>query len=143
MSSDVRFTVPYLIPPSGNHYKIPTHYTDARGNRHLGFKITKHAKAYYDAVTIFARGASLIPHDPREWKHTRYRVVLDVYLGRGQRGDFDNFWKTGLDALVKTGIIHSDAAVDGMESRCAVHKDQRDNPRTEYQIWRLEPHGKS
>lgn len=139
MSSEVKFTVLHLIPPSGNHYKIPTHYTDRDGNRHLGFKITKHAKAYYEAATLFARGESVIPDDPHTWKQTRYSVIMDVYLGKGQHGDFDNFWKTGLDALVKAGVIHSDAAVDGYESRCVVHKDQRENPRTEYHVRRIDP----
>ena len=129
MSSRVSFTVPYLIPPTGNHYKKPCRYIGKDGGLHLGFKITKEAQAFYDAVAIFARGESV--------EEGSYSVFIDVYLGRGQRGDFDNFWKCGLDALVKAGVIHSDAAVDGLESRCVVHKDQRDNPRTEYQVRRI------
>lgn len=126
----LEFTVPMVVP-SGNHYKRPCRYIGKDGGLHLGFKVTKEAQAYYDAVAIFARGESVADED------ARYSVFIDVYLGRGQRGDFDNFWKCGLDALVKAGVIHSDAAVDGLESRCVVHKDQRDNPRTEYQVRRI------
>jgi Holliday junction resolvase RusA-like endonuclease len=43
-----------------------------------------------------------------------------------------------MDALENCGVIHNDSAVDGEHSRCVVHKDQRDNPRTEYTITRLE-----
>jgi Holliday junction resolvase RusA-like endonuclease len=128
------FTVPYLIPPTGNHYKRPMKYIGKDGGLHLGFKVTKQAQAFYDAVAIFARGETVAVVDEREWKRIRYGVTIDVYLGPRQRGDFDNFFKCGLDALVHAGVIHSDAAVDGAESRCVVHTDQRDNPRTEYQV---------
>lgn len=141
MSSDeIHFTVPYLIPPSGGHYKEPCKYIGRDGGLHLGFKVTKAAKAYYDAVAIFARGATVAPETDAERRRVQYGVRIDVYLGAKQRGDFDNFWKCGLDALVHCGMIHSDAAVDGENSKCVVHKDERDNPRTEYQITRLETH---
>lgn len=136
--SPVEFTVPYLIPPGGNHYKRPCKYIGKDGSLHLGFKITKDAKAYYDAVAIFARGQTVAPQTDAERRRVRYGVRIDIYLGERQRGDFDNFWKCGLDALVKCGAIHTDAAVDGEHSKCVVHKDERDNPRTIYQITRLE-----
>src|SRR5215471_6528965 len=94
------FTVPYLIPPSGNHYKKPCRYVGRDGCLHLGFKTTKEARAYYDAVAIFAQGRTIAPFDAKERTKTRYNVQIDVYLGPNQRGDNDNFLKCGLDALV-------------------------------------------
>jgi Holliday junction resolvase RusA-like endonuclease len=134
----VTFTVPYLIPPSGNHYKRPCKYTGRDGARHLGFKLTKAAKAYYDATAIFARGRTVAPATDAERRKVRYSVRMDVYLPPKGRGDFDNFWKAGLDALVHCGMIHSDSAVDGEHSRAIVHKDERENPRTTYLVERLE-----
>lgn len=138
MENVIAFTVPYLIPPSGGHYKAPTRYIGRDGYSHLGFKRTKETKAYYDAVAIFAGGRTVAPHTDAERKRARYSVRIDVYLGARQRGDFDNFWKCGLDALIHCGVIHNDSAVDGEESRCVVHKDDRSNPRTEYLVTRME-----
>lgn len=135
---EISFTVPYLIPVTGNHYKRPCKYTGRDGFRHMGFKITNEAKAYYEAVAIFAQGRTVAPQTDAQRRRVRYAVQIDVYLGARQRGDFDNFWKCGLDALVKCGAIHADSAVDGEHSRCIVHKDERDNPRTQYLITRLE-----
>jgi Holliday junction resolvase RusA-like endonuclease len=133
--STVSFTVLYLTPPSGNHYKSPCRYTGRDGHSHMGFKLTKAAKAYYDATAIFARGQSVAPASDSERRTVRYLVKMDVYLAEKQRGDADNFLKCGLDALVNCGVIHSDANV----FRCvaSVHKNQRTNPRTEYHIERL------
>jgi Holliday junction resolvase RusA-like endonuclease len=142
--NELRFTVPYLIPPSGNHYKKPCKYIGKDGGLHLGFKLTKQARAYYDAVAIFLRGETVAPATDAERRRSQYGVTIDVFLPPKARGDFDNFWKAGLDALVHAGAIHTDAAVDGSASRCIVHKDQRDNPRTEYRIIRMEiQHGKN
>ena len=138
IENEVAFTVPYLIPVSGNHYKKPCKYIGRDGSLHMGFKLTKEAKAYYDAVAIFARGRSVAPATDAERRKVRYEVRIDVYLPPKGRGDFDNFWKCGLDALVHCGVIHSDNAVDGEHSRCVVHKDERTNPRTEYFVTRLE-----
>lgn len=134
----ISFTVLYCIPPSNNHYKRPCKYIGRDGGLHLGFKVTKEAKAYYDAVAIFSQGRTVAPPTDADRKRVRYSVRMDVYLGERQRGDFDNFWKCGLDALTNCGVIHSDAAVDGEHSKCVVHKDQRTNPRTEYLVTRLE-----
>jgi Holliday junction resolvase RusA-like endonuclease len=132
------FTVPYLNPPSGNHYKAPTRYIGRDGSLHLGFKLTKETKAFYAAVAIFARGRTVAPQSEKERHKARYAVEINVYLPHRGRGDFDNFFKAGLDGLVYCGVIHNDAAVDGDRSKCVVHKDERDNPRTQYLITRLE-----
>jgi Holliday junction resolvase RusA-like endonuclease len=132
----VSFTVMYLIPPSGNHYKRPTKYIGRDGSLHLGFKLTKETKAYYEAVAIFARGATVAPITDADRRKTKYEVHMDVYLGPKMRGDEDNFAKAGIDALVRAGVIHSDHCSHNIIN---VHRDQRDNPRTEYQVERLEP----
>lgn len=138
MEDFIAFTVPYLNPPSGNHYRDPCKYKGKDGSLHLGFKITKNAKAYYEATAIFARGRTVAPETAAERRKARYTVRIDVYLPPKGRGDFDNFWKCGLDALVHCGVIHSDDAVDGEHSNCVVHKDERYNPRTEYFVSRME-----
>lgn len=136
------FTVPYLIPPSGNHLKRPCKYIGRDGSLHLGFKLTRETKAYYDAVAIFAGGQTVAPETDAERRRARYTVEVDVYLGERQRGDADNFLKCGIDGLVRAGVIHSDANV--YQSLARVHKDERDNPHTTYLVTRLEEqHGKN
>ena len=138
IESVVEFTVPYLIPPTVNHYTKTCYYRGKKdGASHRGRKLTPEAQAYRDAVAVFAQGRSVSPETAKERKRVRYSVYMDVYLGPRQRGDFDNFWKSGLDALVRCGCIHSDANVEGEFSRCIVHKDQRDNPRTTYDVRRI------
>jgi crossover junction endodeoxyribonuclease RusA len=111
--SCVRFTVP-LIPPSVNHYVKHT-----RNGRHY---VTAEAKAFKEAVAIFAKGRV---------EADEYLVVSIVWLGAGQRGDVDNFPKVVLDALVDAGVIHSDAAV--REIRFRKERDPK-NPRTEIEV---------
>ena len=130
----VTFTVPYLRPPSGNHYKAPCVYRDRNGYPRRGFKVTPEAKAFKEAVAIFARGRTVAPPDALKRK-THYDVKMTVVLGPRNRGDEDNFHKVGLDALVDAGIIHSDAYAHCV---CNVIRDQRANPRTEYTVTRLE-----
>jgi Holliday junction resolvase RusA-like endonuclease len=137
-SSQIQFTVPLLVP-STNHYKRPCKYIGKDGCLHLGFKLTKDAKAYRDAVAIFARGQTVAPPTDTERRKVKYTVQMDVYLSQGQRLDSDNALKVGLDSLVWCGVIHSDANV--YESRAIIHKDERDNPenpRTTYLVIRLE-----
>jgi Holliday junction resolvase RusA-like endonuclease len=128
----VAFTVPYLTPPSGNHYKAPCLYRDRNGVAHRGYKVTPQAKAYKDAVAIFARGRTVAPLDALK-KKTHYDVQMTVVLGHRERGDEDNFHKVGLDALTHAGVIHSDAYAHCV---CNVVRDDRENPRTEYTIRR-------
>jgi Holliday junction resolvase RusA-like endonuclease len=137
IEEEVTFTVPYLIPPTVNHYTRTCYYRGKDGASHKGKKQTPEAKAFKAAVAVFAQGRTVAPETPKERKMVRYAVRIDVYLGPRARGDFDNFWKCGLDALVGCGVIHSDAAVDGENSKCVVHKDQRDEPRTKYTVRQL------
>jgi crossover junction endodeoxyribonuclease RusA len=111
--SKLHITVP-LVPPSVNAYVRHT-----RTGRHY---ITKAAKAYKQAVAIFAAGRSVAGD--------MYCLDVCVYLAKGQRGDGDNMFKCVADGLVEAGVIHSDAAIKvwGMK----VERDWS-NPRTE--IW--------
>jgi Holliday junction resolvase RusA-like endonuclease len=114
----VRFTVP-LVPPSVNHYKLPS--------RDGGYYLTPEATAFKDAVALLSGGQHLVAK--------RYAVNLAIYLGRGQRGDIDNFPKCVLDGL-KDYVIGSDAAV----KRLLIDLDRdAHNPRTEIEVatqWR-------
>jgi hypothetical protein len=132
MEDVVTFTVPYLTPPSGNHYKAPCAYRDRQGRPRRGFKLTPEAKAYKEAVAIFAHGRTVAPPDAKE-KKTAYDVRMTVVLGPRQHGDEDNFFKVGVDSLVSAGVIHSDAYAHCV---CDVVRDDRANPRTEYTVTR-------
>lgn len=133
---EMNFTVRYLIPPTGNHYKEPCKYIGKDGNLHLGFRVTKAALAYYDAVAIFARGNSVAPRTEAERERVRYVIEIVVHLGPRQRGDADNFLKCGLDGLVKAGVIHSDAAVK--TCKVTVDRENRAEPHTDYRVSILE-----
>jgi Holliday junction resolvase RusA-like endonuclease len=72
---------------------------------------------------VFRRGA-VFGSEPCE-------VALVIYLGKGGRGDADNFGKVCLDSLVDCGVIESDAAV----KRLKIEKFRDPaNPRTEFTI---------
>jgi Holliday junction resolvase RusA-like endonuclease len=130
------FTVPYLTPPSVNHIYQDCYYTGRDGYGHRGKKISPEAKAFKDAVCIFARRRTVAPISSKDRKKARYRVEVHIYLGRNQRLDADNGGKVAIDALTYAGVIHSDTSV---EVTLIPHKDERDNPRTEYIVERLTP----
>src|SRR3981081_72380 len=117
------FSVPYLIPPSVNHHTQPCKYIGRDGYLHEGRKLTKEAKAYYDAVAIFAQGRTVAPQTDAERRKVKYSVEVDVYLGKGQRLDADNGGKCSVDALVKAHVIHSDAFVAPF--KITPHHDER------------------
>lgn len=135
----VAFTVPHLTPPSVNHYKTPTMYTGKDGLAHHGFKLTPEAKAFKDAVAIFARGRSVAPLTNGERDKVRYSVRINVVLGPQMRLDCDNSAKVGLDALQDAGVIHSDAKV--IECILTIDRKHRSNPRTEFCVSRMENNG--
>jgi Holliday junction resolvase RusA-like endonuclease len=132
----VCFTVPYLTPPTANHYKTPTMYTGKDGYAHQGFKVTPEAKAFKDAVAIFARNRTVAPATDRERKNVRYRVGVHVVLGPGARMDCDNSSKVALDALQAARVIHSDAKV--VECVLTIDRNDRLHPRTEFFVTRME-----
>ena len=116
-----------FTPPSVNHYKKPVTLRTRTGPV-KSFALTDEAKAFHDAVAIYARGQSLTPLTQAERLNIRYALTATVFLGKRERGDGDNFWKCIADALQKAGVIHSDARVRSWHLE--VEDDQRDNPRT-------------
>lgn len=115
--SAVRIVVP-LVPVSVNHYVKHT-----RTGRHY---VTKEAKGFMWAVLYYAAGQQI--------RAKKYKLVATVYLGKGQRGDGDNFNKCIGDGLKKAGVIHSDAAIKDWQ--VIVDRDWN-SPRTEMIITAL------
>lgn len=112
--TDLQLTIP-LIPPSVNHYKVR-----ARNGHYF---VTAEARAFKEAIAIIAQGRSV--------KAKRYQVDAIVYLGKGQKGDCDNFWKVILDGLKDAGVIHSDSATHPLW----IDKGRDEaNPRTEIRV---------
>lgn len=95
LCKSVTLVVP-LIPPSVNGYVRHT-----RSGRHY---VTKEALAFKEAVALVARR--------RKITGDSYQVKIAIYLGKGDRGDLDNFGKVIFDSIVAAGVIHSDAAVN-------------------------------
>lgn len=129
----------YLTPPSVNHYKEPCRYRDkATGAMRKGMRLTDEAKAYRDAVCLFARGSTLIPEGATTYQLTkvRYEAEITIYLGPRERLDADNGNKLVLDSLQRARVIHSDARVRACRS--IIVDDQRANPRTHIRIWRVQ-----
>jgi crossover junction endodeoxyribonuclease RusA len=113
----ITLTIP-MIPPSVNHYVKHT-----RSGRHYK---TKAAGAFENAVLIFS-------------SHIRETieagaVEATIYLGKGDKGDVDNFGKVILDSLAATKIIRSDATVTDLILR---KRRDRKNPRTEITVTAL------
>lgn len=123
--TEVRFTVPFT-PPSVNHYKVP--FWNAREQR-IDYRITPEATAFIDAIAVFAAGRSIAPATTRGRLRMRYALNVKVVLGKGERGDGDNFWKCIADGLQHAGVIHSDARVRIWALE--VDDEDRENPRTE------------
>jgi Holliday junction resolvase RusA-like endonuclease len=114
--TEVHITVP-LTPPSVNHYKMK----DRRGH----WYVKAEATAFKECVCLLGKQVRGV------LVSRRYELEVTIYLGAGQRGDGDNFWKVIADGLVEAGVIHSDAAVDDW----ILHK-RRDSksPRTEITV---------
>lgn len=114
----ITFTVP-LVPPSVNHYVKHTR----NGRRY----VTDEASAFKDSVAIAASGLYV--------RAKRFQVTLVIVLGKGDRGDVDNFPKLVLDGMAGCGIFQdakgkrsSDAHVRDL--RVIVNADLR--PETGY-----------
>ena len=133
----VRFTVPHLTPPSVNHYKKPVRIRISGGETRQSYAVTAEGKAFKQAVCLFARGASVVPIDPKERKAVRYGLYVVVVHGKGETGDGDNYWKCIADGLEEAGVIHSDNRVKVWYLR--VEDEDRENPRTEIRVSVLPP----
>lgn len=125
------FEIPGLTPPSVNHYKVPVMIKTHNG-RVKGYAITPEAKAFQDAVAIFARGVTLMPKTKAERNKVVYRVDAVIVLGAGTRLDIDNGMKVLMDGLQKAGVIHSDARVGEMFVKMVW--DQRHEPCTRIKV---------
>lgn len=99
------------IPPSVNHYTKHT-----RSGVHYK---TAEAKNYQTIIAVVAG-------NHRHKQYEAIEVKLAIYLGPGQRGDVDNFPKVVLDALVKCGVIRSDASI----MKLTVEKFRASKPET-------------
>ncbi len=114
MPKEVSFTVP-MVPPGVNHYvrhtKQGIHY------------IAKESKDFKMLVLCAAQRQSI--------RADAYELETTVYLGKGHRGDLDNFCKLIADSLVKASVIDSDAKI----TRWTMGKDRDwSNPRTEITV---------
>jgi Holliday junction resolvase RusA-like endonuclease len=126
----LRIEIP-LVPPTVNHYKRPA-IIRRRGKPPVkGQVLTDEARAFKAAVAICARGETVAPATESERRKVRYQLQAIVYLGKGQRGDGDNFWKCLADGLKEAGVIHSDAAVTRWNIDVA---RDRENPRTVVEV---------
>lgn len=115
--NELKLTIP-LEPPSGNHYKT----IRVIGN-HASWYLTPKAKEWLRVVAMFA-GTHVVSGDAHE-------ITYTVYQGHGSRGDVDNYAKCILDALVRAGVLKTDASVVSLHA----HKRRdRLNPRTEIHI---------
>lgn len=115
-----------LVPPSVNSY-----VRHARNGRHY---VTVEARAFKEAVAVYARGRTAIPESATTLAkigRVRYHVHIRVMLAAKQRLDCDNAVKVPMDALVDCGVIHSDAAVTTLS--VSMGRDAA-NPRTEIEI---------
>ena len=119
----IQVTVPG-IPPSVNHYKGV--------NRRTGrFFVRKPAIAFKADVALMLQGQQM----PRA---KSYHVKATIYLGKGQRGDVDNFAKVLLDALQAAGAIPSDSRIGILQ---IVKRRDPNQPRTEITIEVLDQKG--
>jgi hypothetical protein len=84
----ISFTVP-LIPPSVNGY--------ARHTKAGGHYQTAKALSFKEHVMFQARGCRVIAK--------AFKVEIGVFLGKGEKGDVDNFPKLVMDALAKAGVF--------------------------------------
>lgn len=116
-------TIMGMTPPSVNH---AWKHSVIAGHLH-SYK-TATAKSFTAAIASEAAGRTIAPESDRERAKVKYRVISTAYLGKGVRLDADNQLKVVIDALVKCGVIHSDARVQ--EASGCVCWSERDNPRT-------------
>jgi Holliday junction resolvase RusA-like endonuclease len=126
--NELNLTIP-LEPPSGNHYKTFRVVSGPKG-AFVSWYLTSKAKMWNSAVEgiVAIRDFSEVAGVRLCDKHA---ITYTVYQGRGSRGDVDNYAKCILDALVKAGVLKSDASVVDLHA----HKRRdRLNPRTEIHI---------
>lgn len=112
----ITINVPFL-PPSVNHYTLPGRF----GGRYK----TKEAKKFETDFAYFVNGQSVVGKS--------FSVSIYITLGKGERGDTDNYLKLTVDALADNGVFVSpkgkelsDAYVDQLY----VCRDRKSRPET-------------
>lgn len=80
------------IPPGVNNY--------VRHTRHGGHYIDLRAKAFSTAFAIKCAQAQPVYGD-------EFEVEISVSLGKGQKGDVDNFPKLVLDTIARRGLLRN------------------------------------
>jgi len=111
-------TVP-LVPPTVNHYVKHT-----RRGRHY---VSGEAISFKEAVRLFSKRQQV--------RGAQYKVEVWVHLGKGQKGDIDNFAKVVLDGLKDAGVIDSDAKIANLH---LYKRRSADRPRTEIMVEAIE-----
>jgi hypothetical protein len=107
-TATVVFTVP-LSPPSVNHYKLP--------NRQGGWRLSREAQAFKDAVCVLGRQFQAPP--------APYFVTLIYGFGPKAQIDVDNAAKLVLDGLEAAGLVSNDSqVVDLMQSKRRVAQER-------------------
>ena len=126
----LHFLVP-LLPPSVNHYKQP--------NKGGGYRVSKEARAFIDAVAIFARSAAA-PTWPwmlkTQKKHSPFYevdLIFRIHQPRFLIVDSDNFEKVAFDALTHCAAISDDRYIKYHTNR-AIPVEEKCDEKTEYTI---------
>ena len=129
--TELSFTVP-SIPVSVNHYKEPK-IVKPRGSRYHTIIWIESVEAQLFKLQIrqAAKFRTIAPVAHKDRERVRYELDVRVVLGKGQRGDGDNFWKVIGDGLVQCGVIHSDARVKRWIMDVDDEHREENNPRTE------------
>ena len=116
MNECVKFEVP-LVPPTVNMY-----VRHLRSGKHY---VTDEAQAFKDAVALLSAGQHV------DERAKAVKVWIEIYQGKGDRGDIDNYPKCVLDGL-KGCVFKSDAMVKIMVVH--LHRDVQ-RPRTVIEVW--------
>lgn len=106
-----------LTPPSGNHY-----VKHARNGRHY---VTREALKFKEAVAVFVKGRSV----PGKY----FCMEVRIYLGKGERGDADNFCKVLMDSMQECGVFGGRSDANVKELHVYINRDAV-NPRTEVSV---------
>jgi hypothetical protein len=112
------FTVP-LIPPSVNHYK-----TRFRNGRTV---VSQEALAFKAELALAAKHQYVVGKE--------FSVDMLIVLGKGEKGDVDNFPKLVLDGLAACGAFQSrkgKGLSDATVSRMGVKVNRNSRPQKGY-----------
>ena len=107
------------IPPTVNHYVKHT-----RNGRHYK---TQEARTFAELLALSARGAEAV-------FGSEFQVEIEISMGKGQKGDIDNFPKVVLDSLAKLEMLRNGKngrpMSDSHVTRLEITKERGESPRT-------------